>query len=134
MAKTQQIEQKQSIPKFETNQIVQFIGGIGKIKTFQPNSGTWTYAVEMEMSSTPEVGRVGSETTILLQEADIKGVIKVSGNNVRKFEGLKVRTCQRNQLSSLLTDTRRTINKVQLATNKKLIAYFKQSLPASSRY
>jgi hypothetical protein len=75
MAKTQQIEQKQSIPKFETNQIVQFIGGIGKIKTFQPNSGTWTYAVEMEMSSTPEVGRVGSETTILLQEADIKGVI-----------------------------------------------------------
>jgi hypothetical protein len=75
MAKTQQTEQKQAIPKFETNQIVQFIGGIGKIKNFQPNSGTWTYAVEMEMSSTPEVGRVGPETTILLQEADIQGVI-----------------------------------------------------------
>ena len=74
MAK-KQTGQKQAIPKFETSQIVQFIGGIGKIKNFQPNSGTWTYAVEMEMSSTPEVGRVGSETTILLQEADIQGVI-----------------------------------------------------------
>jgi hypothetical protein len=74
MAK-KQTDQKQAIPKFATNQIVQFIGGIGKIKNFQPNSGTWTYAVEMEMSSMPEVGRVGSETTILLQEADIQGVI-----------------------------------------------------------
>lgn len=62
-------------PKFRTNQMVYFVGGIGMIKNYRPDSGTWTYAVEMEMMSEPEMGRVGFETTILLYEADIQEVI-----------------------------------------------------------
>lgn len=62
-------------PRFQTNQMVNFVGGIGKIKNYRPDSGTWTYAVEMEMGLEPEMGRVGFETTILLDEGDIQEVI-----------------------------------------------------------
>ncbi|MBW4447855.1 MAG: hypothetical protein KME38_13545 [Spirirestis rafaelensis WJT71-NPBG6] len=62
-------------PRFRTNQMVHFVGGMGKIKNYRPNSATWTYAVEMEMGREPEMGRVGFETTILLDEADIEEVI-----------------------------------------------------------
>jgi hypothetical protein len=55
--------------------MVHFVGGMGKIKNYRPNSATWTYAVEMEMGREPEMGRVGFETTILLDEADIEEVI-----------------------------------------------------------
>lgn len=72
--------QKKTTPRFNTNQIVHFVGGIGTIKKLQPSSGTWTYAVEMEMGPLPEMGRVGFETTILLQESDIQGVINSSQN------------------------------------------------------
>lgn len=71
-----ELSQRQSFPKFNTNQIVQFVGGSGKIKHYKPDSGTWTYAVEMEMGPLPEVGRVGFETTVILQESDIQKVIK----------------------------------------------------------
>lgn len=67
---------EKTLPKFSTNQIVQFVGGIGKIKNLKPDSRTWTYAVEMEMGPLPEVGRVGFETTVILDESDIQGVIK----------------------------------------------------------
>jgi hypothetical protein len=51
---------------------VQFSGGVGTIKSYQPNSNnTWTYAIEMEMGPEPNFGRVGFETTILLQETEI---------------------------------------------------------------
>jgi len=32
----------------------------------RPESGTWTYVVEMELGPEPDMGRVGSETMILL--------------------------------------------------------------------
>jgi hypothetical protein len=56
--------------------MVHFVGGIGTIKNYRPDSTTWTYAVEMEMGPEPEMGRVGLETTILLHEADIQEVMK----------------------------------------------------------
>lgn len=74
------VEQQKTLPKFNTNQIVHFVGGIGTIKNLRPSSGTWTYAVEMEMGPLPEMGRVGFETTILLQESDIQGVINSQQN------------------------------------------------------
>ena len=64
-----------TIPRFSKNQLVCFIGGIGKILGYRPESGTWNYTVEMEMGPEPPMGRVGSETRILLHEADIQEVM-----------------------------------------------------------
>ena len=58
-------------PRFRENQIVSFLGGVGKIKSYKADSSTWTYAVEMDMGPEPEMGRIGPETTILLHETDI---------------------------------------------------------------
>lgn len=65
-----------SQPKFEPNQIVSFVGGKGKIKSRQPQINQWTYTVEMIMNSEPDFGRVGTETTILLEETDIRGSLE----------------------------------------------------------
>lgn len=62
-------------PRYATGQTVCFVGGVGIIKSCRPESGTWTYAVQMELGPEPEMGRVGSETTILLLEADMHEVI-----------------------------------------------------------
>ncbi len=62
-------------PRFDQNQVVRFVGGEGKIKAYSPDSGSWTYAVEMEMGPEPEMGRIGYETTILLSEMDLLEVI-----------------------------------------------------------
>ncbi|MDX2098606.1 MAG: hypothetical protein SFW36_12590 [Leptolyngbyaceae cyanobacterium bins.59] len=59
-------------PKYQPNQRVHFVGGEGTVRGFFPNSGTWTYAVEMEMGPKPAVGRIGAETTILLMEMDLR--------------------------------------------------------------
>lgn len=72
---TQSAIDSRTQPRFRTNQMVHFVGGVGTIKNSRPDSGTWTYAVEMEMGPVPEMGRVGFETTILLNEADIQGVM-----------------------------------------------------------
>ncbi|MBD2509064.1 hypothetical protein H6G91_17510 [Nostoc muscorum FACHB-395] len=58
-------------PKFYKGQKVEFIGGLGTIRECHPNSGNWSYLVEMEMGSQPKMGRIGYETTILLFETDI---------------------------------------------------------------
>ena len=64
-----------ALPRFFKSQVVCFIGGVGTVKSYQPNSNTWSYAIEMDMGPEPEFGRVGSETTIFLLEADIQSVI-----------------------------------------------------------
>ncbi len=64
------------IPRFRKNQRVCFVGGVGTIRYCRSEVSTWTYAVEMEMGPEPDMGRIGSETTILLHEADIHEVIK----------------------------------------------------------
>jgi hypothetical protein len=62
-------------PKFTKNQLVYFLGGVGTIKSYKPDCDTWKYAIEMEKGPEPEMGRIGPETTILLHESDIYGVI-----------------------------------------------------------
>lgn len=69
------IEKQQSLPKFSRGRAVRFIGGSGIIKNYKPNTGTWSYMVEMDMGVPPEMGRIGFETTILLDEADIQTVL-----------------------------------------------------------
>lgn len=64
-----------SLPKFRQEQMVCFLGVIGTIRSYHLESGTWAYAVEMALGPEPDVGRVGSETTILLHEADLKAVM-----------------------------------------------------------
>lgn len=54
--------------------MVCFVGGVGIIKSYRPESNKWTYVVEMEMGPKPDCGRLGSETTIILYEDDILGV------------------------------------------------------------
>lgn len=62
-------------PKFKQNQQVSFLGGTGKIKTYLPDAGCWAYEIEMELGPEPDMGRVGPETTIVLYEADIQGLV-----------------------------------------------------------
>ena len=50
---------------------VEFIGALGTIIQYCPKSGYWSYLIEMEMGSEPEMGRIGYETAILLFETDI---------------------------------------------------------------
>jgi hypothetical protein len=59
------------VPRFEKNQIVEFVGGIGKIKNYYSESNKWIYLVEMAMGPEPDFGRIGPETMILLPETDI---------------------------------------------------------------
>ena len=63
------------LPRYAKNQLVFFLGGVGKIKNFRPDSNTWNYAIEMEMGPEPNFGRIGNETTILLHESDIQGLL-----------------------------------------------------------
>lgn len=60
-------------PKFTRNQRIRFAGSLGRIKSYQAGSNTWTYVVEMEMEQNPDFDRVGNEASILLDEADING-------------------------------------------------------------
>lgn len=64
-----------TIPRYAKNQLVCFVGGVGTILGYQTDSGTWVYAVEMEMGPEPPMGRMGAETRILLHEADIQEAI-----------------------------------------------------------
>ncbi len=62
-------------PKFNKNQVVHFIGGVGIILDLQADSDTWKYSVEMEKVPECDIGRIGTETTVYLHEADIAGVV-----------------------------------------------------------
>jgi len=59
-------------PKFRNTQWVSFVGGEGIVRSYTPESGTWTYLIEMALEREPDFGRVGAETTILLTEADLR--------------------------------------------------------------
>jgi hypothetical protein len=58
-------------PRFEKNQTVEFVGGIGKIKNYYSESNSWIYLIEMAMGPEPNFGRIGYETMILLPEPDM---------------------------------------------------------------
>ncbi|MEH2278879.1 MAG: hypothetical protein V7K40_29855 [Nostoc sp.] len=59
------------LPKFCNSQLVSFVGGEGIVRSYTPESGTWTYLIEMALGLEPDFGRVGAETMILLTEADL---------------------------------------------------------------
>ena len=60
------------LPKFHNTQWVSFVGGEGIVRRYTPESGTWTYLIEMALGLEPDFGRVGAETMILLTEADLR--------------------------------------------------------------
>ncbi|MBD1867223.1 hypothetical protein H6F95_07895 [Cyanobacteria bacterium FACHB-471] len=61
-------------PLFRPMQWVSFVGGEGIVRSYKPNAGTWAYLVEMPLGLDPDFGRVGAETMILLNEADLCAV------------------------------------------------------------
>ena len=63
------------LPRFQQNQLVCFVGGAGIIASLIASTKTWFYRIEMAQGPEPEMGRIGSETTILLDEADIQAVM-----------------------------------------------------------
>ncbi|RCJ26028.1 hypothetical protein A6770_27060 [Nostoc minutum NIES-26] len=60
-----------TLPRFKKEQQVSFVGGLGIIKGCLPEADTWTYLIEMETGLEPKMGRIGSETRVLLPENDI---------------------------------------------------------------
>ncbi len=58
-------------PQFDCHQTVRFFGGTGKIKSIQKQAICWTYHVEMSRGVEPDFGRIGAETTIVLEEQEI---------------------------------------------------------------
>lgn len=62
-------------PRFDRHQTVRFFGGTGKIKDIQRQDICWIYHVEMDKGVEPDFGRIGAETTIVLEEQDIRKVI-----------------------------------------------------------
>ncbi|MBD1999776.1 hypothetical protein H6F93_09820 [Leptolyngbya sp. FACHB-671] len=59
-------------PMFRPMQRVSFVGGEGIVRSYKPNAGTWAYLVEMPLGLNPDFGRVGAETMVLLNEADLR--------------------------------------------------------------
>lgn len=60
------------VPSFRHTQRVSFVGGEGIVRSYRPEAGTWTYLVEMALGLEPDFGRVGAETMVLLNEADLR--------------------------------------------------------------
>jgi hypothetical protein len=58
-------------PEFHPRQRVSFAGGEGVVRSYISESGSWTYLIEMSLGPEPDFGRVGAETAILLNEADL---------------------------------------------------------------
>ncbi len=59
-------------PKFCRTQRVCFIGGEGIIHGSHAETEKWTYLIEMALGSEPPCGRVGAETMVMLNEADLQ--------------------------------------------------------------
>jgi hypothetical protein len=57
--------------QFREGQTVSFVGGEGIVKSYRPESGAWTYLIEMELGIEPAFGRVGAEAMIWLHEAEL---------------------------------------------------------------
>jgi hypothetical protein len=58
-------------PAFYLDQRVRFIGGEGIVRSYKPDAENWMYVIAMALGPEPNFGRIGFETTILLNESDI---------------------------------------------------------------
>lgn len=56
---------------FQQSQLVRFVGGEGTVQCSRFDSGRWVYNIEMELGPEPLFGRVGAETTIVLNEEEL---------------------------------------------------------------
>lgn len=65
-----------TLSQFSQNQQVSFIGGMGKIKSCRFDGRQWICTIEMELAPEPDIGRIGSETTILMHETDLVAVAR----------------------------------------------------------
>jgi hypothetical protein len=50
---------------------VQFVGGLGIIRSYKPEAQSWSYLVEMELGPEPDFGRIGAEAMVIITEADL---------------------------------------------------------------
>lgn len=62
-------------PQFQTGQSVSFVGGVGTIRSRKSNSGRWIYVIDMPLGELPNFGRIGSESSVLLIEADLQETV-----------------------------------------------------------
>jgi len=60
------------LPKFWRTQHVCFVGGEGIVLSHTAEAGNWTYVVEMALGLEPLCGRVGAETMVVLNEAELR--------------------------------------------------------------
>lgn len=61
-----------SVPRFSHTQRVRFVGGECIVRNLKPESGSWIYVIEMSLGLEPDCGRVGAETMVVLNEADLR--------------------------------------------------------------
>ncbi len=59
------------MPEFYHSQRVSFVGGEGTVQNCEPKFGEWVYLIEMPLGIEPECGRVGAETMVIIDEADL---------------------------------------------------------------
>lgn len=59
-------------PQSRHTQWVSFIGGEGVVQSYIPDARNWIYVIEMTLGSDPTFGRAGAETTVMLNEADLR--------------------------------------------------------------
>ena len=60
--------------RFKYNQKVYFTGGIGRVKDCCFDSGKWSYTIEMPLSVEPDLGRIGAETQVVLEEMEVQAI------------------------------------------------------------
>jgi hypothetical protein len=59
------------MPDFCPSQQVSFVGGEGIVRSHKVEAENWTYLVKMALGLEPDCGRVGAETMVFLNEADL---------------------------------------------------------------
>lgn len=60
--------------RFKYDQKVYFTGGIGIVKDCCFDSGRWFYTIEMPLGVEPNMGRIGPENQILLEEMEVQAI------------------------------------------------------------
>ncbi len=58
-------------PEFQLDQWVRFVGGEGIVRSYKSDAKNWMYVIAMALGPEPNFGRIGDETTILLNESDL---------------------------------------------------------------
>lgn len=69
--------------QFRYNQKVYFIGGIGTVKDYCFDSGKWLYTIEMPLGIKLEMGRIGAETKIVLEEMEVQAIDFRKADSIR---------------------------------------------------